>query len=174
MFAAALLLIAQASAAPGASTPPPSPKCEGADYAPFDFWVGEWDVFPAGSDTQIAKSRIEKLYAGCAIRENWMPLKGAAGGSLTGRDPASGRWHQTWIGANPGPVYFDGGPAGGTMVLTGWWPGSGPKGEDGLTRMSYSRLPGGAVRQFGQFSADHGVTWVTSFDFTYRPHGSAK
>jgi hypothetical protein len=58
----------------------------------------------------------------------------------------------------------------GTMVLTGWWPKSGPKGEDGLTRMSYSRQADGAVRQFGEFSADHGLTWQTSFDFIYRPH----
>ena len=172
MFAAILLLIAQSTAAP--ATPPSPPKCEGPDYAALDFWVGEWDVFPAGSDTPIAKSVIEKLYNGCAIRENWMPLKGAAGGSLTGRDPLTGRWRQTWIGAAPGPVYFDGGPVDGRMVLTGWWPGSGPKGEDGLTRMSYSKLGDGAARQFGEFSADHGVTWVTSFDFTYRPHRSAK
>ena len=174
MFAAALFLIMQASAAPAAQPSPSPPKCEGADYTAFDFWVGEWDVFPAGSDTQIANSRVESLYGGCAIRENWMPLKGASGGSLTGRDPETGRWRQTWIGANPGPVYFEGGPVDGRMVLTGWWPGSGPKGENGLTRMSYSKLADGAVRQFGEFSADQGVTWVTSFDFTYKPHGSAK
>jgi hypothetical protein len=170
MFAA-LLLLTQAAAVPAAA-PPASPKCEGPDYAAFDFWVGEWVVFPAGSDKQVATSKIEKLYGGCAIRENWMPLKGAGGGSLTARDPASGRWHQTWVGAAPGPVYFEGGAKDGGMILTGWWPGSGPKGEDGLTRMSYSRLAGGAVRQHGEFSVDHGVTWQTTFDFTYRSMGT--
>jgi hypothetical protein len=59
------------------------------------------------------------------------------------------------------------------MVLTGWWQGSGPNGEDGLTRMTYSRVEGNAVRQFGQFSADNGATWQTSFDFIYRPHVQA-
>jgi hypothetical protein len=167
VFAAALL-IAQAA---GASARPPSPpKCDAPEYAALDFWVGEWDVFPAGSDTQVARSRIEKLYNGCAIRENWMPAKGANGGSLSGYDPRTKHWHQTWIGSAPGVVQFDGGPTDGAMVLTGSWPGSGPNGEDGLTRMTYSPLPEGAVRQHGEFSADGGGSWVTTFDFTYRPH----
>ena len=162
---AAALLVAQAAAA----TPPP-PPCAGPAFAAFDFWVGEWDVYPNGNDKLVAHSRIEKLYGGCAIRENWMPLKGPGGGSLSEFEPTTDRWHQTWMGSAPGRVEFDGGVANGKMVLTGWWPKSGPKGEDGLTRMTYSRSEGNAVRQFGEFSADHGLTWQTSFDFIYRPH----
>ena len=165
---AAALLIAQASAA--ATPPPPPPLCADEAHAAFDFWVGDWDVYPSGKDTLVAHSRIERLYAGCAIRENWMPLKGGAGGSLSNLDPATGRWHQTWIGSAPGRVEFDGGPADGKMVLTGFWPRSGPKGEDGLTRMTYSKAADGSVRQFGEFSGDNGLTWQTTFDFIYRPH----
>jgi hypothetical protein len=164
----ASLLLAQAAAAQAAPAPPP--PCEGEDYAALDFWVGDWDVYPNGRDTLVAHSKIEKLYNGCAIRENWMPLRAQGGGSLTGYDPTTKRWHQTWIGSSPGVVQFDGGPSEGRMVLTGWWPGSGPNGEDGLTRMTYSRFEGDAVRQFGEFSADHGLTWQPSFDFVYRPH----
>lgn len=165
----ASLLLAQAAAAQAA--PPPAPRCDAPEHAALDFWVGDWDVYPTGRDNLVAHSRIEKLYGGCAIRENWMPLNGRnSGGSLSGFDPATGRWHQTWIGSAPGVVRFEGGPAGDKMVLTGWWPGSGPGGEDGLTRMTYSRMEGGAVRQFGEFSADHGLSWQASFDFTYRPH----
>jgi len=163
---AASLLVAQASAA---QVPPPAPACSGEDYAALDFWVGEWDVYRNGSETLVAHSRIERLYAGCAIRENWMPLNGKSGGSLSGYDPASGRWQQTWIGSAAGVVHFEGGPVAGKLVLTGWWAGSGPSGEDGLTRMTYSRGEGGTVRQLGEFSSDHGLTWVTSFDFIYRP-----
>jgi hypothetical protein len=163
----AALLLAQAAAAQAA---PPPPPCAAEAFRALDFWIGEWDVYPAGKDTLVAHSRIEKLYSGCAIRENWMPLRGAGGGSLSGYDPKSGHWHQTWIGASPGVIQFDGGPADGKMVLAGSWPGSGPKGEDGLTRMTYSKLEAGAVRQLGEFSADNGRTWVTTFDFTYRPH----
>ena len=161
------LLVAQASAAPAPSPPPPG--CLGEEHAAFDFWVGDWDVYPNGRDNLVAHSKIEKLYNGCAIRENWMPLNARnSGGSLTGFDPATMRWHQTWIGSSPGVVRFEGGPVDGKMVLTGWWPGSGPNGEDGLTRMTYSKLEDGAVRQHGEFSADHGLTWQPSFDFIYR------
>ena len=162
----ASLLLAQAAAAQAA---PPPPACTAPEHAALDFWVGDWDVYPNGRDTLVAHSKIEKLYGGCAIRENWMPLRGNSGGSLSGFDPATKRWHQTWIGSNPGVVKFEGGPVDDAMVLTGWWPGSGPNGEDGLTRMTYSRAEGGAVRQFGEFSADHGLTWQASFDFLYRP-----
>ena len=167
----ASMLLAQAAAAqasPPQAAPPPS--CTGPEHAALDFWVGDWDVYPNGKDDLVAHSKIEKLYNGCAIRENWMPLRGANGGSLSGFDPATGRWHQTWIGSAPGVVRFEGGPAVDSMVLTGWWPASGPNGEDGLTRMTYSRVEGDAVRQFGEFSADHGLTWQPSFDFIYRPH----
>jgi hypothetical protein len=168
MFVAiASLLLAQAGSAQAPAPSPPA--CDGAAYAALDFWVGEWDVYRNGHDAVVAHSKIEKLYNGCAIRENWMPLRGNAGGSLSGFDPATGRWHQTWIGAAPGVVRFEGGPVDGQMVLTGWWPGSGPGGEDGLTRMTYSPIAGGAVRQLGEFSADHGLTWQPSFDFVYRP-----
>ncbi|MCT2558187.1 hypothetical protein N0B51_04265 [Tsuneonella sp. YG55] len=166
----AVLLLAQVSA--GAATPPSAPGrpgCEGAAFSAFDFWIGEWDVYPEGKEQQVARSRIEKLYAGCAVRENWMPLKGAGGGSLNAYDPDTGLWHQTWVGSAPGPVFFTGRPVAGGMVLTGRWKGSGPNGEDGLTRMTYGRRPDGSVRQHGEFSGDHGMTWQTTFDLIYRP-----
>ncbi|MGX7952360.1 hypothetical protein ACWPM1_07300 [Tsuneonella sp. HG249] len=164
------LVIALLAQTAGSSPPAPTPpKCEGIEYAAFDFWVGEWDVTPAGADMPIAHSTIEKLYAGCAIRENWRPLSGNVGGSLNGYDPVSRQWYQTWIGSAPGPVQFVGGPVPGKMVLTGSWRGSGPNGEDGLTRMTYSRVETNAVRQHGEFSGDHGLTWVTTFDLIYRP-----
>ena len=167
---ASLLLTQAAAAQTTPAQPAAPPSCTGPEHAALDFWVGDWDVYPNGKDNLVAHSKIEKLYNGCAIRENCMPLRGANGGSLSGFDPATGRWHQTWIGSAPGVVRFEGGPAVDSMVLTGWWPASGPNGEDGLTRMTYSRVEGGAVRQFGEFSADHGLTWQPSFDFIYRPH----
>ncbi len=170
-IAAASLLMFQATAAQAAPTPPP---CAGEAYAAFDFWVGEWDVYPNGQDTQVARSRIERLYGGCAIRENWMPLRGTGGGSLSNFDPGTGRWHQTWVGSAPGRVEFDGGPVGGGMVLTGFWPGVGGPGKDGLIRMTYTRGEDGSVRQHGEASYDHGVTWQTSFDFIYRPAAPAE
>ena len=171
MLTAVLALFAQTAAA---AVPPPvsPPTCSGPAYAEFDFWVGDWDVHPNAKDPVkaplVAHSKIERLYAGCAIRENWMPLKGPGGGSLNARDPETGRWHQTWIGAQPGRTEFDGGMAGKTMVLTGWWVGVNGPGKDGLVRMSYTPIDHDTVRQHGEVSTDHGLTWSDNFDFIYR------
>lgn len=167
---AAALLAAQSGNA--ATKPPRLPACDTLGHAQFDFWLGEWDVFPNLKDPakapQVARSRIERLYAGCAVRENWMPLKGAGGGSLNSYDPASGRWHQTWIGSQPGRVEFEGGLAGTAMVLTGFWAGVNGPGKDALIRMTYSPIDANTVRQHGEQSTDHGLTWTTNFDFIYR------
>lgn len=155
--------------APAAPLPPPQGCVDGA-YAAFDFWVGEWEVSPAREPTRIvARSRIERLHDGCAIREQWMPLRGGGGSSISARDPRSGLWHQTWVGSAPGAVYFSGGPVDGGMVLTGHWPGQNAAQAQRLIRMTYTANADGSVRQFGQSSDDHGVSWQPAFDFIYRP-----
>lgn len=165
----AFSLIAQAAAAPAV---PPSQPCTGPIYRAFDFWVGDWDVYPNTKDPAqaplLAHSKIEKLYGGCAIRENWMPLNGTGGGSLNAPDPATGRWHQYWLDSGGGRVEFDGGPVQDGMVLTGFWRGVSGPGLDGLIRMSYTRIDADTVRQHGQISTDQGLTWSVSFDFVYR------
>jgi len=174
---APLLVLQDAAAAPATPpTPPKPPSCEGKNYEALDFWVGEWDVFVTGSETQedgtpriVASSKIEKLYSGCAIRENWMPRSPNQGGSLSGYNPKTGKWEQTWIGSSPGQVYFEGGAVDGAMVLVGTWANVGGPGVDGLIRMTYTpNEEDGSVRQFGQVSYNHGVNWAPSFDFTYR------
>ena len=162
------LLVAQTAASGPAPTPPPAPPtCEGANHEAFDFWIGEWDVYANGADAKVADSRIEKVSAGCAVRETWMPLRGRSGSSVSTYDPSDGRWHQLWIGGAPGRVMFDGGPVGETMVLIGYW-GTDAVGNPSLVRMTYSVQENGAVRQYAQASSDHGVTWSDSFDFIYR------
>ena len=171
---AAALVIAQADAAsaPTAAAPPAPPPCASPTRRAFDFWVGEWEVYPNLKDPAkaplIARSRIENLYGGCAIRENWMPLKGSGGGSLNTYDPSSGRWHQFWVDSSGGKVEFAGGPVAGKMVLTGLWRGINGPGQDGLIRMSYTALGPDTVRQHGEISTDQGLSWNDNFDFVYR------
>ena len=166
------LILAQAAtpAAPevAETTLPGPPACEGEAFDAFDFWVGEWDVFRTGTDTKHAESLIEKVSAGCAIRETWMPLRGGGGTSLSNYDPKTGLWHQLWVGQVPGRVQFEGGAHEGAMVLTGYW-GKDKQGNPSITRMTYTVDDRGWVRQYGQASSDHGRTWTDSFDLTYRP-----
>lgn len=168
MLSAAARAQSTGSVVAGAPQGPPPPPCAAPEFSQFDFWIGRWDVYPTGKDVLVAHSLIEGLYNGCAVRENWMPLKGPAGGSLSGYSPGLHGWRQTWIGGGGGWVDFRGGFDGKAMVLTGVWPHSLPDGSDGLVRMSYIKGDDGSVRQFGEISADGGKTWQPSFDFTYK------
>ncbi len=162
MITAALALVLSQAA-----TPPEPPRCEGDDHEAFDFWVGEWDVFANGDDQKVGDSRIEKVSAGCAIRETWMPVQGRPGTSISTFDPQTSGWHQLWVGGTPGRVFFDGGPIDGAMVLSGYW-GKDGKGNPTLVRMTYTLEEDGSVRQYGQASTDHGLSWNDSFDLIYR------
>jgi hypothetical protein len=158
--------LAAQTTAPSAP-PPPAHVCTGAEYRTFDFWVGRWDVYdPAGR--MVAHSLIESVYDGCGIRENWMPLKGAGGGSLSTYVPAKKQWEQFWIDSGNTRALFAGGWNGSAMVIQGPWPKAPTDAVGALTRMSYSRNADGSVRQFGEVSPDGGKTWTPSFDFTYR------
>lgn len=162
------MLIILAALLQTSPTPPPPQPCAASDHRQFDFWVGDWDVSPTGVKQVIAHSKIESLYAGCAIRENWMPLKGGGGGSLNSYDPGSKRWRQTWVDSSNSRVEFVGGLVGEKMVLVGDWKGVNGPGKDAIIRMTYSRNPDGSVRQLGEQSVDMGLSWQPNFDFTYR------
>lgn len=159
-----------------AQTPPPAPAppaCGASEHRQFDFWVGSWDVYPTGNDNQVARSLIERLYNGCAIRENWMPLKGGGGGSLNNYVVGQKGWRQTWLDSSGARVEFKGGWNGQAMVLTGLWADLNGPGQGALVRMTYTKDAQGWVRQFGEASQDGGKTWTASFDFTYKPASAA-
>ena len=155
-----------------APPPPPPPACTAPEHSQFDFWVGEWNVTQTGKTKVVGRSLIEKLYAGCAVRENWMPLSGSAGGSLN--NYYEGKWRQTWLDSSNSRVEFTGGLIDGKMVLIGFWKGVNGPGKDALIRMTYSKSADGSVRQHGEQSTDEGKTWSTNFDFTYHPKSKPK
>jgi hypothetical protein len=163
----AIALLAASLAFGGAATAQPQHACDKPQNAQFDFWVGRWRVAPNGHpDRPVATSVIEKLYQGCAIRENWAPLAGGGGGSLSSYVLADDAWQQTWVDSSGARVEFKGGWNGAAMVLTGVWPQPGHPTQ--ITRMTYSRQPNGSVRQLGETSDDGGRTWQAGFDFIYR------
>lgn len=163
-------LIGAASSASIAQPPspqPPRPKpCTTAAYRQFDFWLGEWEVRnPQGK--LAGSSRITSILGGCAIHEQWTGAGGANGESFNIFDLSTGKWHQTWVDNAGLLAQFDGGLSPqGAMLLEG--PGRSPQGDPARSRMTFTPLPDGAVRQHWEYSTDNGATWQTSFDGTYR------
>ena len=147
---------------------PPPATCSTEKHKGFDFWLGEWHTYQADGETRVGSSEIVKLSGGCVVRETWMPAKGFGGMSMSMLDAVTGRWEQTWMGPNGKRVDFTGGVTDGKMVLTGYWDDLGGPGIHGLVRMTYTRLDDGSVRQLGEASMDHGLTWQPSFDFLYK------
>lgn len=151
----------------------PAPvDCTDADHSAFDFWIGDWDVRPTGSDTVIAHSIISEAAGGCAIREDYRQTIGPGGApsdyqgaSFSVFDTTSGTWRQFYIDSAGAVTVFEGGPiSDGAMVLVA--PGKAP-GE--LRSMTLTPQPDGSVRQVGALSVDNGTSWSPgTYDFTYR------
>ena len=117
----------------------------------------------------MSRSRIESVYDGCGLRENWNPLKPhGEGGSLSSYVPYEKAWRQTWIDSSGARVDFKGGWNGSAMVLEGLWRDVLGPGKDAIIRMTYTASADGSVRQLGEASQDQGKTWATNFDLTYR------
>jgi hypothetical protein len=164
-IAAGIIMVLLAPAAFAA----PAPKaCTTPQHRQFDFWVGHWDVFSKSDPkkTVIAHSLIENLYDGCAIRENWMPLNRAGGGSLNSYIAATRTWRQFWTDAQGSVGDFTGGWNGKAMVIEGPWPQPGHPAQH--TRIIYTPLADGTVEQAGATSDDKGKTWQPSFALVYR------
>jgi len=153
----------QAALSQAPTSPPP---CTAPAYRQFDFWVGEWEV--RNPRNQVAgTSRITSILGGCALHERWTGTTGSNGESFNIYDATSKRWHQTWVDNSGLLAQFDGGLSPqGAMILEG--PGRSPTGAPARSRMTFTPLPDGAVRQHWEYSTDDGKTWQTSFDGTYR------
>ena len=159
-----LILLAAQPVAPPA---PPPPVCDSAEHRQFDFWLGRWDVHRSDTGQRVASSLIEKLYRGCAVRENWCPLNGfGAGGSLNSYRPEAKLWRQVYTGAANGWAEYAGGMDGDSMVITGTQ--FMPKGSRARVRITYKKGADGSVLQIGEQSSDEGRTWQPAYHFTYR------
>lgn len=169
-----LLLATSLAAQTSPSSPParPAPACTAPEHRQFDFWVGYWDVYPTGKDKLVAHSLIEKLYDGCAIRENWLPASRLGGGSLNAYRPEQKVWRQIWTDSSNGWGVFEGKYENGAMVLLGEWENINGPGTKAFTRTTWTRNADGSVRQFGETRNDDGKTWSPGFDFTYRKSAS--
>jgi hypothetical protein len=149
-----------------AAAPPAPGPCDTAGHRQFDFWLGAWDVYRADTDKLVAHSLIEKLYGGCAVRENWMPFQGNAGGSLNSYRPSSGEWRQVWTDSANELHDYAGRWDGHALVMDGT--GVSPAGQSTKLRMTYAQRPDGSVVQTGYQKTEKDKDWVPSYEFIYR------
>jgi hypothetical protein len=157
---------AVATAGQAATAPTPLVGCSGPEYRQFDFWVGDWDAFAAGSATPSARVRVTRILDGCAIREDYQDVRGLVGDSVSTYDPARQLWQQSWVTNRGQLLLLDGAFAHGAMVLTG---PDRAAGTAALARGTWTRTEDG-VREIGVTSADGGKTWRPWFDLMFRPH----
>ena len=150
--------------------PPPAPCVADSAARRFDFWIGDWDVSPAGHpEVIVGHSVVEKISGGCALLENWTATNGSNGKSLNAFNRPLGHWQQYWVGSGGGVTeYRDSEWRGDTLVYLAR--SSSPKGAF-LQRLSFSSQADGSVRQFAELSTDDGKTWSVGYDFYYRHHG---
>lgn len=166
-----VLLAAVFAASPAlaqqAATPPPA--CTSEQHRAFDFWVGEWQAYVAGTDQLAGLSTITLEDSGCVVTEHWRSQRSTfSGRSLNLYDELAGHWEQFWVDSTGNITHFIGNPTADGMQLTA----EDEVAPDQLTpvfsRMTFTHNADGSVRQHGQISADRGKTWTESYDFTYR------
>ena len=158
---------ATAASTPAVSAATAGSPCDAPEHRQFDFWVGHWQVH-APNGKVAGTNRIERLLGGCVLQENWIGAGGGTGTSLNFYDRASGEWNQVWVDGRGGVLRLTGGLRDGAMVMTGTVPGA--KGGTVQQRITWTPLPGGAVRQYWETSTD-GQQWQASFDGTYTRTG---
>ncbi|HJS51226.1 MAG TPA: hypothetical protein VJ781_04945 [Pyrinomonadaceae bacterium] len=132
------------------------------EFRQFDFWIGEWLPKNAQGLT-VGTSSIQLILGSCVIFENWnTPV--SSGKSFSNFSTADGKWHQTWVDDKGTLAYYTGGLVDGKMVLDSERVVNGKK---TISRMTFTKLDNGDVRQHGGASTDDGKTWTPTFDFTY-------
>jgi len=142
---------------------------EGSLYRQFDFWVGRWEVFdPKGQ--QVGSSVIALGEKGKVITENWTNMKGQTGTSMNFIDPVDGKWHQIWVDPGGTVIRYAGSWSNGAMVFTGI--STDARGRSQASRMTFTPIGDGTVRQVIARSSDNGATWTPEFDGLYRPEGA--
>jgi hypothetical protein len=169
----ALLLPGLARAQPPAPSPSPSPLGRPCEAEPLnralDFWVGDWDVRPAGAPPSRPPSRshIERVEDGCVIAEYYTTPQGYSGRSINAYDAAHKRWQQVWMDNQGGVHNYFGEARDGNVYYQAdqvYVPGQ-PKLVK--AKMTFFNLGRDQVRQLGEQSTDEGKTWTTAYDLIY-------
>ena len=139
-----------------------------AESRAFDFWLGEWDVYPTGNPNfKAGFNKITKAAQGCVILENWQAAGGPHEGmSINYFDFTDRKWKQKWAGSGQDVQdFYDGEYVDKAMRFK--YIGRNPDGTTFTGRLTFSDLAPGKVRQHSERTDDEGKTWQTVYDLTY-------
>jgi hypothetical protein len=139
----------------------------------FDFWVGEWDVYPNGANVIVGHSKVEVVSGGCMVLENWTAIGSIPniGKSMNYVNTATGKWEQHWIGSgglnvNNPQLFVNGEYREDAMRFEST--STSPQNQKQLGRFIFFNMGPDQVRQFYEISVDEGKTWTTSYDLVYK------
>jgi hypothetical protein len=178
LFLAAWLAMTTGGGAAAATPSAPSPAdtpCRGdAKYDELDFWLGEWDVVPAGAPpgTPAARSVITKILENCVVLESWY-APGSTGQSFNLYDRSKGQWHQAWVDVRGNLHAYWGRREGRNMVYRGDLPPRPGTSRRRDTRLTFFDVDARTVRQLSEDTPDGGRTWTKNFDLIYRRRAAA-
>lgn len=145
--------------------------CSKPEFRQFDFWVGEWEAF-GQKDVKAGDSKISIILDSCVILEEWtgVPNQGFTytGKSFNSYNAASKQWQQTWTDNTGNTTEFLRGEASAGKIIYYADKITGPKGKNFMRRLTFTKLDGDKVRQFGERSDDNGVSWTVEYDLEYR------
>lgn len=134
----------------------------------FNFWIGEWEVFPSqappGQAPKIGENKIEVISEGCGLLENWKSPTDN-GKSINYYDKTNGKWYQYWIGSRGEVLRYEGEFKENTMRFEG--NSTTKDGKKVMNRLTFFKIDENTVRQFAEISTDEGKTWQVSYDFRY-------
>jgi hypothetical protein len=158
---------------PPTPAPAPPPRCDRPEHRQFDYWVGEWDVRPAGQPETAATPlgnvvRLED--AGCVVTEHWTTPR-MTGRSVNLFDRTRGQWHQTWVDSTGGlHEYWGAANAAGDLVFHGTTPVAAGNARQ-TVRLTFfnlgpDRRAPHRIRQFSEVLGADG-RWTTSYDLHY-------
>ena len=146
--------------------------CSRSEFRQFDFWVGEWEAFDLKGN-KAGDSKISIILDSCVILEEWTSAgvqQGLiySGKSFNSYNAATKQWQQTWTDNTGNTTEFLRGEGSNGKIVFYADKVAGPKGENFMRRLTFTKPDNDKVRQFGERSDDSGKTWTAEYDLEYR------
>lgn len=142
-----------------------SQACDSSHNGELDFWIGDWDVFDAGSENKVAAVRVEKILGSCVLHEKYEDPQGLQGESFSVYDAGRKAWFQTWVTNRGQVVSIQGRFQGSFLEMSGTFSS---ESTSAMVRATWKPTSRG-VRETAERSFDDGKSWQPWFNLDFRP-----